>query len=153
MSSQTVCCGCNVFKMAKISTGLEIGLSFILFFIPGCLLAVTVIVIWMIAILLGPFVMYWAYLATEFIGIHKKVRGLIIFSCVIRVILSILDGVAIIVILIFANQLSSSYAVAFIIDVLLVATVLEMLYLIFKTWIQFKVLYAERDNATFNNTI
>ena len=153
MSSQTVCCGCNVFKMAKISTGLEIGLSFILFFIPGCLLAVTVIVIWMIAILLGPFVIYWAYLATEFIGIHKKVRGLIIFSCVIRVILSILDGVAIIVILIFANQLSSSYAVAFIIDVLLVATVLEMLYLIFKTWIQFKVLYAERDNATFNNTI
>ena len=153
MSSQTVCCGCNVFKMAKISTGLEIGLSFILFFIPGCLLAVTVIVIWMIAILLGPFVIYWAYLATEFIGIHKKVRGLIIFSCVIRVILSILDGVAIIVILIFANQLSSSYAVAFIIDVLLVATVLEMLYLIFKTWIQFKVLYEERDNATFNNTI
>ena len=157
MSSQTVCCGCNVFKMAKSITGIEIGFSFILFAILGSFLADFTIND-NIAIILGSFVIYWSYLATEFIGIHKRVRGLIIFSCVIRVILSVLDGVTIMAILFWAIKWSPSYAkrdgevLVFFIIVFLVATVLEMLYLIFRTWIQFKVFYADRDNATFDNT-
>ena len=159
MSSQTVCCGCNIFKMAKIITGIEIGLSFILFLIFGYLLAISNSATFYIAITLGPFVIYWAYLATEFIGIHKKIRGLIIFSCVIRVILSVLDGAAIMAILCLAVHWSSNFAsrdgevlVAYII-IFLLATVPAMIYLIFRTWIQFKVFYAKCDNATLNNSV
>ena len=103
----------------------------------------------MIAILLGPFVIYWAYLATEFIGIHKKVRGLIIFSCVIRVILSVLDGVVIIMILCLAVHWRANFSsrdgeiLVFYILISLVFTVIIMLYLIFRTWIQFRVYYAD----------
>ena len=112
-----------------------------------------------LGITIGSSVIYWTYLAAEFIGIHKKVRGLIIFSCVIRVILSVLDGVVIIVILCLAVHWRANFSsrdgeiLVFYILISLVFTVLIMLYLIFRTWIQFRVFYADSDNLTLNNTI
>ena len=145
--------------MAKVITGIEICLSFIPFLYLGYLLFQLQFYTTINAETLGPFVIYWAYLATEFIGIHKKIRGLIIFSCVIRVILSVLDGAAIMAILCLAVHWSSNFAsrdgevlVAYII-IFLLATVPTMIYLIFRTWIQFKVFYAKCDNATLNNSV
>ena len=161
MSSQTVCCGCNIFKMAKIITGIESGLSFILFLIFGYLLAISNSATFYIAITLGPFVIYWAYLATEFIGIHKKIRGLIIFSCLIRVILSVLDGLAIMAILfVVFDQSSKTYflsrdyisRIGAYLVIYFFVTVPTMPYLIFRTWIQFKVFRADSDDATLNIT-
>ena len=34
-------------------------------------------------------------MATEFFGIHKKIQGLVIFNFIIRVLLSILNGIAV----------------------------------------------------------
>ena len=159
MSSQTVCCSCNIFKMAKMITGIEIGLSLIIFLILGYFGIVVMSHSMIMGIIIGSFVIYWTYLATEFTGIHKKVRGLIIFSCVIRVILSVLDGVVIIMILCLAVHWRANFSsrdgeiLVFFILISLISTVLLMLYLIFRTWIQFRLFQADRDNATLNNTI
>ena len=159
MSSQTVCCSCNIIKMAKMITGIEIGLSLIIFLILGYFGIVVMSHSMIMGIIIGSFVIYWTYLATEFTGIHKKVRGLIIFSCVIRVIFSVLDGVFIIMILCLAFHWRANFSsrdgeiLVFYILISLVFTVLIMLYLIFRTWIQFRVYYADCDNATSNNTI
>ena len=161
MSSQTVCCSCNIIKMAKMITGIEIGLSLIIFLILGYfgIVVMSHSMNIYLGIIIGSFVIYWTYLATEFTGIHKKVRGLIIFSCVIRVILSVLDGVVIIMILCLAVLWSSYFSsrdgeiLVFYILISLIPTVLIMLYLIFRTWIQFRLFQADRDNATLNNTI
>ena len=48
-----------------------------------------------IIILLGTFIIYGAFVATEFFGIHKKIQGLVIFHFIIRVLLSILNGIAV----------------------------------------------------------
>ena len=169
MSSQTICCGCNIYKMAKIITGIEITLCFILSipFLFQRLIGiqfhtdslVEMGILWKYYLSLGIYVIYWAYIATEFIGIHKKVRSLIIFSCVIRVILSVLDGVVIIMILCLAVHWRANFSsrdgeiLVFFILISLISTVLLMLYLIFRTWIQFRLFQADRDNATLNNTI
>ena len=42
-------------------------------------------------LLLGTFIIYGAFVATEFFGIHKKIQGLVIFNFIIRVLLSILN--------------------------------------------------------------
>ena len=160
MSSQTVCCSCNIIKMAKMITGIEIGLSLIIFLILGYfgIVVMSHSMNIYLGIIIGSFVIYWTYLATEFTGIHKKVRGLIIFSCVIRVILSVLDGVVIIMILCLAVLWSSYFSsrdgeiLVFYILISLIPTVLIMLYLIFRTWIQFRLFQADRDSATLNNT-
>ena len=159
MSSQTVCCSCNIIKLAKMITVIEIGLSLIIFLILGYFGIVVMSHSMIMGIIIGSFVIYWTYLATEFTGIHKKVRGLIIFSCVIRVIFSVLDGVFIIMILCLAFHWRANFSsrdgeiLVFYILISLVFTVLIMLYLIFRTWIQFRVYYADCDNATSNNTI
>ena len=161
MSSQTVCCSCNIIEMAKMITGIEIGLSLIIFLILGYfgIVVMSHSMNIYLGIIIGSFVIYWTYLATEFTGIHKKVRGLIIFSCVIRVILSVLDGVVIIMILCLAVHWSSDFSsrdgeiLVFYILISLIPTVLIMLYLIFRTWIQFRLFQADRDSATLNNTI
>ena len=79
MSSQTTCCGNNVFTCAKIIIGIEftffilglidpVNLPFLgyfliqFYFIPGGNLSS-----------IGSFVIYGACLITEFIGIHKKI--------------------------------------------------------------------------------
>ena len=41
-------------------------------------------------------------MATEFFGIHKKIQGLVIFHFIIRVLLSILNGIAIVLLWISA---------------------------------------------------
>ena len=147
--------------MAKMITGIEIGLSLIIFLILGYfgIVVMSHSMNIYLGIIIGSFVIYWTYLATEFTGIHKKVRGLIIFSCVIRVILSVLDGVVIIMILCLAVLWSSYFSsrdgeiLVFYILISLIPTVLIMLYLIFRTWIQFRLFQADRDGATLNNTI
>ena len=155
MSSQTICCGCNIYKMAKIITGIEITLCFILSipFLSKALVGITfhtdalveMEILWKHYLFLGIYVIYWAYIATEFIGIHKKVRSLIIFSCVIRVILSVLDGVLIVLFLCLALHYwitdpwdREGILIALII-IFLILTLIIMLYLIFRTWIQFRV--------------
>merc|ERR1712141_492962 len=95
MSSQAICCDCNVFTLAEIITVIEISLSFISFI--G--IETSFWNFWSFSqpsflTLCGVFVIYWAYLATEYVGIHMKIRGLIIFNCVIRVILIVLLGIA-----------------------------------------------------------
>ena len=145
--------------MAKVITGIEICLSFIPFLYLGYLLFQLQYYTTINAETLGPFVIYWAYLATEFIGIHKKIRGLIIFSCVIRVILSVLDGLAIMAILfVVLDQSSKTYflsrdyisRIGAYLVIYFFVTVPTMPYLIFRTWIQFKVFRADSDDATLN---
>ena len=115
--------------------------------------------IWKYYLSLGIYVIYWAYIATEFIGIHKKVRSLIIFSCVIRVILSVLDGVMIVIFLclgahyLITDPFDRERILLAAIVIYLMLTLLIMIYLIFRTWIQFRVFYADSDNLTLNNTI
>ena len=99
----------------------------------------------------------WPYLAIEFIGIHKKIQGLIKLSCVIRVIVSILNGVLMMIvgwILMFGGVFGySRYRKSDIgIFIFLVAT-MRMIYLIFRTWLQFKVFYANRADITTSNNI
>ena len=55
-----------------------------------------------IIILLGTFIIYGAFVATEFFGIHKKIQGLVIFHFIIQVLLSILNGIAIVLLWISA---------------------------------------------------
>ena len=156
MSSQIVCCSCNIIKMAKMITGIEIGLSLIIFLILGYfgIVVMSHSMNIYLGIIIGSFVIYWTYLATEFTGIHKKVRGLIIFSCVIRVILSVLDGVVIIMILCLAVYAwIKDYILLAGIIIILILGVLIMLYLIFRTRILFRVFYDNSDNSTLNNTI
>ena len=147
--------------MAKVITGIEICLSFIPFLYLGYLLFQLQYFTNINAETLGPFVIYWAYLATEFIGIHKKIRGLIIFSCLIRVILSVLDGLAIMAILfVVFDQSSKTYflsrdyisRIGAYLVIYFFVTVPTMPYLIFRTWIQFKVFRADSDDATLNIT-
>ena len=107
----------------------------------------------------GTLVIYSAYLFIELIGIHKKIRGLIIFSCVIRVILSVMGGIVIIMILCSAVYawITDSWdregilLAGLIINLIL--ALLIMLYLIFRTRILFRVFYDNSDNSTLNNTI
>ena len=76
MSSQTVCCdNNNVFTCAKIVTGIDIVLSIIAFFILGFMRFFIFLSTVNAPILIGISVIKWAYLATEFIGIHKKIQG------------------------------------------------------------------------------
>ena len=53
-------------------------------------------------LLLGTFIIYGAFVATEFFGIHKKIQDLVIFHFIIRVLLSILNGIAIVLLWISA---------------------------------------------------
>ena len=98
-------------------------------------------------ILIGPFFIYCACLTTEFIGIHKKIQGLIIFNCVIRVFLSILNGIALISILIWivkahqargpkADMMEQRFSIiVLVISILLLAFFLFRTVMSFKAWI------------------
>ena len=96
-----------------------------------------------------------AYLALEFIGIHKKTQSLILLNGIIRVIVSILNGFLIIITLIFVWEYgfgnkhdTGHFKIAIGFFIFFVAT---MIYLIFRTWLQFKVFNANRvDNTTFS---
>ena len=143
MSLETICCGCNVFTMAKITTGIEIGLHIIYgFYVPIRVPYISVSIC-------------LAYLAIEFIGINKKTQGLILLNGIIRVIVSILNGFLIIIALLFVWETgfgkkhdTGHFKIAIGFLIFFVAT---MIYLIFRTWLQFKVFYANRvDNTTFS---
>ena len=113
--------------MAKIITGTEFSLY---------LIGTIGIFFWDI-FFFGFLVIYLAYLATEYIGIHKKIRGLIIFNCVIRVILDVLVP---------------GLSIYFIIDIdeffiFLIPLALLMSYMIFRTWLQFKILKAVKEHT------
>ena len=107
-------------------------------------------------ILIGPFSIYCACLTTEFIGIHKKIQGLIIFNCVIRVFLSILNGIALISILIWivkahqargpkADMMEHQFSIIFlVISILLLAFFLFRTVMLFKAWIQSYFLPADQ---------
>ena len=98
-------------------------------------------------ILLGPFFIYCACLTTEFIGIHKKIQGLILINCVIRVFLSILNGIASISILIWivkthqargpkADMMEQRFLIiVLVISILLLAFFLFRTVMSFKAWI------------------
>ena len=95
-------------------------------------------------ILIGPYFIYCACLTTEFIGIHKKIQGLIIFNCVIRVFLSILNGTASILILIWivkAHQARGPEAVMMerqFLIIFLVISILLLVFFLFRTVMLFK---------------
>ena len=163
ISSQTICCGIlfiSIYEMARIIIGTEIALCFVLS-IPFLLQIHfhTDTLNWNIFLPFGTLVIYTAYLFTELIGIHKKIRGLIIFSCVIRIILSVLGGIVIIMILCFAVYawITDSWdregmlLAGLIIN--LIFALLIMLYLIFRTRILFRVFYDNSDNSRLNTTI
>ena len=107
-------------------------------------------------ILVGPFFIYCACLTTEFIGIHKKIQGLIIFNCVIRVFLSILNGIASILILIWivkahqargpeAVMMERQFLIIFlVISILLLVFFLFRTVMLFKAWIQSYFLPADQ---------
>ena len=107
-------------------------------------------------ILIGPYFIYCACLTTEFIGIHKKIQGLIIFNCVIRVFLSILNGTASILILIWivkahqargpeAVRMERQFLIIFlVISILLLAFYLFRTVMLFKAWIQSYFLPADQ---------
>jgi hypothetical protein len=147
-----------VFTCAKIITGIDIGLSFIAFLTFGPLNGYIGWFFYSIEptlILFGSFGIYWACLATEFIGIHKKIQGLVIFNCVIRVIVTILHGIAVIGTLIWVVithqsscpecDMGQGFSIMFF--VLSVPPLLP--YFVFRTWMMFKVLYAVQ---ALNNT-
>ena len=87
-SSKTICCGCNVYILAKILTFLEFL----------CLVVFVIIMYDKIAItLLLAICFSWiAYLSTEYAGIHMKKTGLIIFGCIFRICMSLVYGIAIV---------------------------------------------------------
>ena len=95
-----------------------------------------------------------AYLAIEFIGIHKKIKGLIRFG-LIRVYVSILNGVLMMICVtcligMYTSRSSRYWKELIGIFIFLVTT---MIYLIFRTWLQFKVFYANRADITTSNNI
>merc|ERR1712110_373999 len=149
MSSQTVCCGNNVFTCAKIFIGIDIGLSLIAFFACfGYELFHQGGFHYLWIIILGSLVIYLACLTTEFIGTHKKIQSLIIFNCVIRVIVTILHGISVIgtlIMVVITHQSScpecdmgQGFSIMF-----FVMSVPPLLpYFVFRTWMMFKVLYA-----------
>ena len=94
-----------------------------------------------------------AYLAIEFIGIHKKIQGLIIFG-LIRVFVSILNGVLMMIFVIYfiGCFIGSCRYWKELIDIF-IFVVTTMIYLIFRTWLQFKVFNANRDDNTTSNNI
>ena len=137
MSLETICCGCNIFTMAKIITGIEMGLMMGFNIILGFYGAIS-----------GKFIICLAYLAIEFIGIHKKIQGLIKLNCSIRFFVSILNGILIMIIvtcMLVTRRWKESIGI-------LIFLVTTMIYLIFRTWLQFKVFYANRaSNTTLSN--
>ena len=137
MSLETICCGCNIFTMAKIITGIEMGLMMGFNIILGFYGAIS-----------GKFIICLAYLAIEFIGIHKKIQGLIKLNCSIRFFVSILNGILIMIIvtcMLVMRRWKESIGI-------LIFLVTTMIYLIFRTWLQFKVFYANRaSNTTLSN--
>ena len=137
MSLETICCGCNIFTMAKIITGIEMGL----------MMGFNIILAFYGAIS-GKFIICLAYLAIEFIGIHKKIQGLIKLNCSIRFFVSILNGILIMIIvtcMLVTRRWKESIGI-------LIFLVTTMIYLIFRTWLQFKVFYANRaSNTTLSN--
>ena len=87
-------CCCNVFILAKslnITEILMVLVTMILCFIVG---ANYMILGYMIQIF---------YLIAEYIGIHKKIKCLIIFSCVIRILEQVLIGTIISIIFVFIS--------------------------------------------------
>merc|ERR1712141_296502 len=92
-------------------------------------------------------VIYWAYLATEYIGIHKKIRCLIIFNCVIRVILIVLLALATIILFVKFGFFSryTSYGLIYIVP--------GMAYLIFRTWLQLEILKAVKELYECSGTV
>ena len=142
MSLETICCGCNIFTMAKIITGIEMGMMMGFNIILGFYGAIS-----------GKFIICLAYLAIEFIGIHKKIQGLIKLNCSIRFFVSILNGI---LIMIIATCMLGGYGCTMrrwkeSIGTL-IFFVTTMIYLIFRTWLQFKVFYANRaSNTTLSN--
>ena len=158
MSSQTICCGTlfiSTYEMCKSIIIAEIAFCFFLS-IPFLLQIHfhTDTMEWNNFLPFGTLVIYSAYLFIELIGIHKKIRGLIIFSCVIRVILSVLGGVVIIMFICLAVYAwIKDYILLAGIIIILILGVLIMLYLILRTRILFRVFYDNSDNSTLNNTI
>merc|ERR1711993_67198 len=76
-------------------------------------------------------------------GIHKKMRCLIIFNCVIRVILIVLLGLASISYFGYLVWLIGFYVIAFAPLCIVIVTV--MAYMIYRTWLQFKILKAVKE--------
>ena len=143
MSLETICCGCNVFTMAKITTGIEIGLHIIYgFYVPIRVPYISVSIC-------------LAYLAIEFIGIHKKIQSLILLNGISRFIVSILNVFPIFITFVYVLEYGGKkhdtmghFKIAIGSFIFFVAT---MIYLIFRTWLQFKVFNANRvENTTFS---
>ena len=101
-NSQKVFGCCNVFSLAKGLTITEIVLVvviIILGLIGGGGLDLNILVI----------LIQIAYLVTEYIGIHKKNKCLIIFGCVIRVLEQILVIIFIILILLNIQEIGQDF--------------------------------------------
>merc|ERR1711993_86128 len=117
--SQSLCCCNDIFCAAKGLTIAEIVLilfGVILGFYTGSI--VWYDIFWILLQL--------AYLAVEYYGIHKKNKCLILFSCVIRILLTI--SAVIVIIELFSTTV-------------LVAGFIVLAWQIFRSYVQLKILY------------
>ena len=89
-SSQNICCGCNVFNLGKMLTGIEIILSIIIFIVVMILMGASFLP-QEYSKVIGGFLIIWTILILEYVGIHRKINGIIIFNLVIRVISTTLE--------------------------------------------------------------
>ena len=147
------CCGNNLFTCAKINIGIDIALGIIPIIYLSMIMENHSWPIESTLTLYGSFVIYWACLYTEFIAIHKKIRALIIFNCVIRIItcaLQVPTGTFILVVIahqargpeVDMGQFAS-------IMIFLISVPIMLPYFVFRTWTLFKDLYTVK---TLNNT-
>ena len=81
-SSQNICCGCNVFNLGKMLTGIEIILSIITFIVVMILMGVSFLPTEYSKVI-GVFLIIWTILILEYVGIHRKINGIIIFNLVV----------------------------------------------------------------------
>ena len=143
---QNICCGCNVFKLGKMLTGIEIIISIISFIVILILMGVSFFMPSPPASeyskLIGGFLIIWTILILEYVGIHRKINGIIIFNLVIRVILTVLEVIGFFIFGLLAIMWYDTFTnlTTFSLGwIVLLALFPLSIYGIFRTYLQFKV--------------
>ena len=138
-------CGCNIFNLAKILTGIEIILSIIVFIIVLILMAVSFFIPSPPANeyskVIGGFLIIWTILILEYVGINRKNNGIIIFNLVIRVILTVLIVIGFSIFVLLAIMWYDTFTnLTFSLGWIVLLTLFPLsIYGLFRTYLQFKV--------------
>ena len=127
-------------------TGIEIILSIIFFIVIVILMAVSFLMPSPPASeyskLIGGFLIIWTILILEYVGIHRKINGIIIFNLVIRVILTVLEVIGFFIFGLLAIMWYDTFTnlTTFSLGwIVLLALFPLSIYGIFRTYLQFKV--------------